>query len=99
MRALGIPRLTAEPSLTRKRPNIPLSQLTSGHLKNLLSLIDQWIQDVRAHADPKTPTEPASSRTAADQLERSRFSGPRRPCRWIALARLPKFAFRFFGGE
>ena len=65
MRALGIPRLTAEPSLTRKRPNIPLSQLTSGHLKNLLSLIDQWIQDVRAHADPNTRTKPPA---AARQL-------------------------------
>jgi hypothetical protein len=50
LRALGIPRLTDEPSLTDKRPNIPLSQLTSERLKNLLSFIDQWIEDVRAHA-------------------------------------------------
>ena len=55
LRALGVPRLDDEPALTGKRPNIPLDQLTSGRIEGLLSVVDQWIGDVRAHAaDPET---------------------------------------------
>jgi hypothetical protein len=50
LRALGIPRLDDEPALASKRPNIPLDQLTGGRIQALLSLVDQWISDVRAHA-------------------------------------------------
>jgi hypothetical protein len=54
LRALGIPRLDAEPALADRRPNIPLDQLTSGRLEGLLSVVDQWVGDVRAHAaDPE----------------------------------------------
>jgi hypothetical protein len=54
LRALGIPRLDEEPALADKRPNIPLDQLTSGRIEGLLSIVDQWIGDVRAHAaDPE----------------------------------------------
>jgi hypothetical protein len=56
LRALAIPRLDDEPALADKRPNIPLDQLTSGRIKGLLSVVDQWISDVRAHA---TDPEPA----------------------------------------
>jgi hypothetical protein len=52
---LGIPRLDDEPALVGKRPNIPLDQLTDGRIQGLLSLVDRWISDVRAHAgDPET---------------------------------------------
>ncbi|HEY6309861.1 MAG TPA: hypothetical protein VIY52_03520 [Streptosporangiaceae bacterium] len=55
LRALGIPRLDDEPALADKRPNIPLDQLTGGRIEGLLSVVDQWIGDVRAHAaDPET---------------------------------------------
>lgn len=55
LRALGIPRLDDEPALADKRPNIPLDQLTSSRIEGLLSVVDQWIADVRAHAaDPET---------------------------------------------
>jgi len=56
LRALGIPRLEAEDNLTDKRPNIPLSELTSGRIRHLLSIVDRWIDDVRAHA-----TEPENA--------------------------------------
>jgi hypothetical protein len=55
LRTLGIPRLDDEPALASKRPNIPLDQLTGGRIQGLLSLVDQWISDVRAHAvSPET---------------------------------------------
>jgi hypothetical protein len=58
LRALGIPRLEAEDALTDKRPNIPLNELTSGRVEQLLSVVDRWIDDVRAHAgEPETADE------------------------------------------
>jgi hypothetical protein len=58
LQALGIPRLDAENVLIDKRPNIPLNELTSGRLERILSLIDRWIEDVRAHAgEPETADE------------------------------------------
>jgi hypothetical protein len=58
LRALGVPRLEAEVALTDKRPNIPLDELTSGRVERLLSIVDRWIEDVRAHAgEPETVDE------------------------------------------
>lgn len=58
LRGLGIPRLDAEPDLPGKRPNIPLEELTSGRTERLLSLVDKWIDEVRAHAgEPETADE------------------------------------------
>jgi hypothetical protein len=58
LRALGVPRLEAEVALTDKRPNIPLDELTSGRVERLLSIVDRWIEDVRAHAgEPETIDE------------------------------------------
>jgi hypothetical protein len=50
LRGLGIPRLDAEPALADKRPNIPLDELTAGRAERLLNLVDQWIENIRAHA-------------------------------------------------
>jgi hypothetical protein len=50
LRTLGIPHLEADPALASRRPNIPLDQLTGGRVQQLLSLIDQWITDIRAHS-------------------------------------------------
>jgi hypothetical protein len=58
LHALGIARLDRERDLSGLRPEIPLSELTAGRLDRLLTLIDRWITDVRAHAtEPKTTTE------------------------------------------
>ncbi len=58
LHALGIPRLDAENFLIDKRPNIPLTELTDGRVERLLSLLDRWIEDVRAHAtEPETADE------------------------------------------
>jgi hypothetical protein len=44
--------------MTDKRPNIPLDELTTGRAERLLSLVDRWIEDVRAHAaEPETVDE------------------------------------------
>jgi hypothetical protein len=41
-----------------KRPNIPLDELTEGRIEHLLALVDQWINDIRAHtAEPETDDE------------------------------------------
>jgi hypothetical protein len=48
LRALGIPRLDAGDALTSERPNIPLRELTGGRVDALLSVIDRWIENVRA---------------------------------------------------
>jgi hypothetical protein len=48
LQSLGIPRLDSEPVLAGKRPNIPLDQLTGDRLEHLLSVVDQWIAEVRA---------------------------------------------------
>jgi hypothetical protein len=50
LRALGVARLEAEDVLVSNRPNIPLSELTGGRLEGLLSVIGQWIHEIRAHA-------------------------------------------------
>jgi hypothetical protein len=50
LRNLGIPRLEAEHDLTAKRPNVPLEDLAIGQVQRLLSLVDLWIEDVRARA-------------------------------------------------
>lgn len=57
LKALGIPRLDTEESLMDKRPNIPLSQLTGGRAEHLLSLVDRWIDDIRAHATEPEPAD------------------------------------------
>jgi hypothetical protein len=57
LKALGIPRLDTEDALTDKRPNIPLGQLTAGRAERLLSLVDRWINDIRAHATEAEPTD------------------------------------------
>jgi hypothetical protein len=56
--ALGIPRLDRETDLSGLRPEIPLSELTADRLDRLLTLIDHWITDARAHAaEPETTIE------------------------------------------
>jgi hypothetical protein len=49
LHALGIPRLDREDVLYRKRPEVPLAELTDGRLKRLLTLIDSWLGGVQAH--------------------------------------------------
>jgi hypothetical protein len=49
LHALGIPRLDREDALYRKRPEIPLADLTDGRAEQLLALIDRWIGEVQAH--------------------------------------------------
>jgi hypothetical protein len=48
LRGLGITSLATE-SAASKRPNIPLGELTLKSTGRLLSVIGQWIDDVRAH--------------------------------------------------
>ncbi|HEV3290015.1 MAG TPA: hypothetical protein VG123_13560, partial [Streptosporangiaceae bacterium] len=58
LHALGIPRLDRETDLSGLRPEILLSELTADRLDRLLTLIDHWITDARAHAaEPETTTE------------------------------------------
>ena len=58
LHALGIPRLDREADLSGLRPEIPLSELTADRLDRLLTLIDHWITDARAHAaEPEMTTE------------------------------------------
>jgi hypothetical protein len=58
LHALGISRLDRETDLSGLRPEIPLSELTADRLDRLLTLIDHWITDARAHdAEPETTTE------------------------------------------
>jgi hypothetical protein len=57
LKALGIPRLDAEEALADKRPNIPLNELSGGRAGRLLSLVDRWIDDIRAHAGEPEPTD------------------------------------------
>jgi hypothetical protein len=80
LQALGVPRLTAERALTGKRPNIPLSQLTGGRLEGFLSLVDRWIDDVRAHAgEPEAAGGTSQQTHGADQLpDRVRLRNCRR---------------------
>ncbi len=47
---LDIPRLKEANALTGERPNIPLGELRGGRMTGLLSIVDQWIENVRAHA-------------------------------------------------
>jgi len=47
LRALGVPRLDAKDAFTIERPNIPLSDLASGRIEALLSVVDRWIETVR----------------------------------------------------
>ena len=49
LHALGIPRLEREDDLWRKRPEIPLGELTGSRAGQLLALIDRWIGEVQAH--------------------------------------------------
>jgi hypothetical protein len=58
LRSLGVSRLEAEVALTEKRPNVPLDGLTTAQAQRLLSLVDRWIEDVRAHTgEPETAEE------------------------------------------
>jgi hypothetical protein len=52
LRSLGIPRLDVEGALTSERPNVPLTDLTSGRVEALLAVIDRWIKTVRASVGP-----------------------------------------------
>jgi hypothetical protein len=63
LQALRIPRLDRETGLCDKRPEIPLSELTSGRLERLLALLDRWITDVRAHAAEPETAEPEITKT------------------------------------
>ena len=56
LREIGTPRLASDTALAGTRPNIPLDQLTGGRAGRLLSLVDQWITDVRAHATEPEPS-------------------------------------------
>lgn len=70
LQALRIPRLDRETGLCDKRPEIPLSELTSGRLERLLALLDRWITDVRAHAAEPEITKThnvAHAKSSADQ--------------------------------
>jgi hypothetical protein len=55
LKSLGIPRLDTDDVLPDKRPNIPLDELTGGRAEHLLSLVDRWIDDIRAHAGESEP--------------------------------------------
>jgi hypothetical protein len=57
LKDLGIPRLDAEETLADKRPNIPLNELSGGRAERLLSLVDRWIDDIRAHAGEPEPVD------------------------------------------
>ena len=59
LRAMKIPRLDSEPALAAKRPNIPLDELTSGRIDQLLLLVDHWIENIRAHSGEPEPDETA----------------------------------------
>jgi hypothetical protein len=50
LQALCIPRLQEANALTGERPNVPLSELTGDRIIGLLSVVDQWIDNVRVHA-------------------------------------------------
>jgi hypothetical protein len=55
LRGLSIKRLQAEGIPVGIWPGIPLRELTSGRIDRLLSVLDRWVADVRAHADgPET---------------------------------------------
>jgi hypothetical protein len=49
LHALEIPRLDREDVLSRKRPDIPLAELTDGRLEWLLAIIGRWLGEVQAH--------------------------------------------------
>jgi hypothetical protein len=55
IRALGIPRLASEADFAGIRPNIPVEQLTDGRVQRLLALVEQWLNNVRAHAGVQAP--------------------------------------------
>lgn len=57
LKSLGIPRLDIEDALPDKRPNIPLDELSGGRAERLLSLVDRWIDDIRAHAGEPEPAD------------------------------------------
>jgi hypothetical protein len=46
LQAAGIPSLQEANAFTGERPNIPLSELTDDRIAGLLSVIDQWIENV-----------------------------------------------------
>jgi hypothetical protein len=52
LQSLGIPRLSVGDAMTSERPNVPLTDLTSGRVGALLAVIDRWIQNVRAEVRP-----------------------------------------------
>ncbi len=66
LQALGIPRLNEASALTSERPNIPLGELTGERITGLLSVVDQWIESVRAHAAKPEATAAAAAGPAAD---------------------------------
>ena len=56
LRGLSVPRLDTEPAPAARRPNIPLDELTAGRAERLLNLVDQWIENIRAHAEDAETT-------------------------------------------
>jgi len=56
LKSLGIPCLDSEDDLPGKRPNIPLGELSASRADRLLSIVDRWIEDIRAHAGEPEPT-------------------------------------------
>lgn len=57
IRALGIPRLASEAAFAGIRPNIPVEQLTGGRVQRLLNLVEQWLNNVWAHAGGQAPAD------------------------------------------
>src|SRR5262249_7434139 len=52
----GHPPLDSEDDLPGKRPNIPLGELSASRADRLLSIVDRWIEDIRAHTGEPEPT-------------------------------------------
>jgi hypothetical protein len=73
LQALGIPRLNEANALTGERPNIPLGELAGGRITGLLSVVDQWIESVRAHAAEPEAAGPAAE-TRPDLIRQGRQS-------------------------
>jgi len=48
---------TLKMRLPANAPTSPLGQLTDGRAGRLLALVDQWIDDIRAHAAEPEPAD------------------------------------------
>jgi hypothetical protein len=54
LRALDIPRLLDGQFPSGSWPGVPLDQLTDRRIERLLTVIDRWIDDVRAQTSQRT---------------------------------------------